>query len=102
MCSLLAYCPSVLSPFIGSNPAWAKDLIDNLPTQQPKPSELLKLFQEHLDSGDIKINHLLGRVACPECNASVKEFEERVVGEDAHTIVVFTCPECGWSEHVEV
>ncbi len=68
-------------------PKWAKDLIQNLPANPPKPSELLRLFQEHLDSRDVEINYRLGRVACPECGASAKDFEEKVFGDDAHTIV---------------
>lgn len=83
-------------------PTWAKELVSNLPAQQPKPSELLRLFQEHLDSGDVEINYPLGRVACPGCNSPAKDFEEKVFGDDAHTIVVFKCPKCGWTDDAEV
>lgn len=82
-------------------PAWAKLLVDNLPAQQPKLSELLRLFQKHLDSGEAIIN-LSGQVVCPECGESAKNFEEKSFGDENHTIISYTCPNCKWSENVEV
>ena len=82
-------------------PEWAKGFVENLPTQQPTEDELLQLFQEHLDSGEIEVNPLLNRVACPKCGESAKNFKEEVYGDDSVTIVVFTCPICGWSEDAQ-
>jgi hypothetical protein len=83
-------------------PVWAKPLIANLPKDQPKLSELLRLFQKHLDSGEVIINPILGRVACPKCGESAKNFEENSVGDEYHTIVSYTCPTCGWYYDTEV
>lgn len=82
-------------------PEWAKEIVKHLPAQQPTEGELLQLFQEHLDSGVIEINPLLGRVACPNCGESIKNLKEDVFGDDSVTIVVYTCPSCGWSEDVQ-
>jgi len=83
-------------------PKWAEEFIRKLPAIPPTPSELLRLFQEQIDLGDIDINHPLGRVACPECGESAKKFEEKAFGDDYHTIIVYRCPSCGWSDHAEV
>lgn len=83
-------------------PEWAKELIENLPADPPTLSQLLRLFQRHLDSGDVEIHPAIGRIACPECGEPSRNFENKVFGDDAHTIVVATCPNCGWSEHAEV
>ena len=82
-------------------PEWAKEIVKRLPAQPPSEDELLKLFQEHLDSGEVEVNPLLGRVACPQCGESVKNFKEDVFGDDSVTIVAVTCPSCGWSEDVQ-
>ena len=83
-------------------PDWAKELIENLPSDPPTLTELLRLFQRHLDSGDIEIHPAILRVACPECGESARNFENKVFGDDAHTIVVVSCQKCGWSEDAEV
>jgi hypothetical protein len=44
-------------------PDWAKPIIDKLPQSQPTESELLELFQEALNSGDIVPDPILGHVA---------------------------------------
>ena len=84
-----------------TTPEWAKEIVKHLPAQPPSEDELLKLFQEHLDSGEVEVNPLLGRVACPQCGESVKNFKEDVFGDDSVTIVAVTCPSCGWSEDVQ-
>lgn len=81
----------------------AADHAEKLQKRPLKPSELLKLFQECLDDGDARIHELLGLVACPECGASSKSFEEDVLGgNDYVTVVSVTCPSCGWCRTVEV
>lgn len=83
-------------------PDWAKELVENLPKEQPTEDELLQLFQEHLDSGEIEIDPLLGIVACPNCGESAKNFERKLVGDDSVSLGVITCPSCGWSEDIRV
>ena len=85
-------------------PDWAMELLSSLPEIPPTPSELLRIFQKYLDSGDATYNHLLGVVACPKCGTSAKDFEEKYLGEtDRETgVISFTCPGCGWSETAEV
>jgi len=83
-------------------PAWAKDFVSRLPVERPKLNELLKIVQEEVDSGNIEINHPLGRVSCPECGHNIKDFEVKVFGNDYVTIAEFTCPSCGWTEESEV
>ncbi len=78
-------------------PPWAKKLIQNLPDNPPKLNELLRLFQDYLDSGDIEIKFPLNLIVCPECGASAKDFEDKIHGDDFHTVIVYTCPSCGWS-----
>jgi endogenous inhibitor of DNA gyrase (YacG/DUF329 family) len=60
------------------------------------------LFQKHLDTGEVQIDPLLGRVACPECGRSAKRFEREAFGDDLATILVISCPACGWSQDVQV
>lgn len=83
-------------------PEWAKDIIENLPADPPTLSQLIRLFQKHLDSGDIKIHPVFQIVACPKCGVPASTLEEKVFGDDTHTIVVATCPSCGWSETADV
>lgn len=83
-------------------PDWAKEFVKNLPKQQPTKDELLQLLQDHLNSGEIEIDPLLARVACPNCGESAKKFKKEVFGDDLVTVVITTCPSCGWSEDVKV
>lgn len=83
-------------------PDWAKEFVQHLPKQQPTEDELLQLFQAHLDSGEIEIDPLLARVACPNCGESAKKFKREACGDDSVNIVITTCLSCGWSEDVEV
>jgi len=83
-------------------PEWAKPILRSLPQNPPSKEKLLELFQAALQRGDVAPDPVLGHVACPECHAPSSEFRHTTVGDDAHTIVVATCPRCGWSEHAEV
>jgi len=83
-------------------PNWAKEFVKNLPKQQPTKDELLQLFQDHLDSGEIEIDPLLVRVACQNCGESAKNFKRRSFEDNTVTIVNTNCPSCGWSEDVQV
>lgn len=83
-------------------PEWAKPIIDKLPPEQPSQEKLLELFQEALNNEEIIPDPILGHVACPECKTTASDFQEKSYGDDYHTIVVKTCPHCGWSEQVEV
>jgi len=83
-------------------PEWAKPIVEHLPKKIPTKDELLQLFQEHLDTGEVEVDPLLGRVSCPECGESSKNFKKTGFGDDSHYVVVISCPSCGWSESVEV
>ena len=83
-------------------PEWAKPLIEKLPDVPPSKNELLKIFQEYIETGEVEVDPLLGYVACPNCKASAKDFERECFCDDYRTIVVITCPTCGWSETCEV
>jgi len=83
-------------------PDWAKQIVEKLPQSKPTESELLELFQEALDTGDVVPDPILGYVACPNCKAPASDFEEKGFGDEYHTIVVKTCPHCGWSETAEL
>jgi predicted RNA-binding Zn-ribbon protein involved in translation (DUF1610 family) len=82
-------------------PKWAKELVEHLPKQRPTRDEVIRLFQEFLDTGQVEIDPLLSRVACPECGESAKSFERKGFGDDLVTVVQITCPACGWSEDVQ-
>jgi hypothetical protein len=85
-------------------PDWAKPIIDKLPQSQPTESELLELFQEALNSGDIVPDPIFGHVACPNCKAPASDFEKKEFYEDERcfTFVDITCPHCGWRDHTEL
>lgn len=83
-------------------PKWAKEMVKHFPEQKPSSEELLRLFQENLDSGEVKVDPLLGRVACPQCGESSKNFERTGFGDDLHSVAIISCPSCGWSESVDV
>jgi len=83
-------------------PDWAKPIIEKLPQSKPTDAELLELFQEALSTGDVLPDPILGHVACPNCKAPASDFKEEGFGDEHHTIVVKTCPHCGWSEHAEL
>ncbi len=83
-------------------PEWAKSILERLPADPPSKERLLELFQDALESGDATPDPVLGHVACPECGAPSTEFEHKTHGDDYHTIVVASCPHCGWNDHAEV
>jgi hypothetical protein len=83
-------------------PDWAKPIIEKLPQSKPTEAELLKLFQEALNTGDVVPDPIFGYVACPNCKAPASDFQEDGFGDEHHTIVVKTCPHCGWSEQAEL
>ena len=81
-------------------PDWAKLLVENLPKSKPTDTELLKIFEEALDTGSIVQDPVFGHVACPKCYAPASDFEESG-GADGVPLYI-TCPHCGWSAGVEV
>ena len=83
-------------------PDWAKPIVEKLPQSKPTDEELLQLFQEALDSRSAIPDPVLGHVACPECFSPSSDFHETSYGNDSHTVVIKTCPHCGWSDHTEV
>jgi ribosomal protein L32 len=83
-------------------PEWAIPFIKDLPKEKPSNEELLRIFQESLESGKVEVDPLLRIVACPKCGESSKNFKRTGFGDDLHSIVVVSCPNCGWSESVEV
>jgi hypothetical protein len=83
-------------------PDWAKPIIEKLPKTKPSGAELLELFQDALDSKQIIPDPILGHVACPNCKAPSSDFETKCFGDENHTIIVKSCPHCGWSDHAEV
>ena len=83
-------------------PDWAKQFVENLPQSKPSEAELLKLYQEALNTGEIVPDPILGHVACPECKNPASDFQEKIFGDEYHTIIVKSCPHCGWNDHAEV
>lgn len=83
-------------------PEWAKPFIERLPPHQLSSEELLKLFQESLNEGSITQDPIFRIVACPNCNAPLKDLDENMYGDENVTTVSKTCPQCGWSENREV
>ena len=68
---------------------------------RPSNEELLELFQEALQGGEVSVHPVLGCVACPACGASASGFrDERLPGdlETGEAALRISCPECGWSE----
>jgi hypothetical protein len=83
-------------------PDWAQPLIAKLPDSPPTKERLLELVQEYIGKGEVKVNDPTGHIACPECANSAEHFEQKVFGDEHHTIVVTSCPACGWSQTDEV
>ena len=83
-------------------PEWAKPLIKKLPEIAPSKEELLKLFQKELNNGNINLHPVFWHVACPICKLPITELKEELFGDDNHTILVLTCPNCGWSDSTEI
>lgn len=83
-------------------PDWAKPLVEKLPQSKPSEAELLKLFQEALNTGEIVPDPIFGHVACPECKNPASDFQEKILGDEYHTIIVKSCAHCGWNDHAEL
>jgi hypothetical protein len=81
---------------------WAKSFDEKWPQSKPSEVELLKLFQQALDTGEIVHDPILGYVACPECNAPASDFQGEFLGDECHEVVRKTCPHCHWSKDVEL
>jgi transcriptional regulator with XRE-family HTH domain len=65
-------------------------------------SAILRRFQQALEARTVHADPLLGHVACPDCYAPSADFAHKSFGDDASTLVVVSCPTCGWSEEVVV
>jgi predicted RNA-binding Zn-ribbon protein involved in translation (DUF1610 family) len=89
---------------INQIPKWADEFVKKLPKNQPEPRELLRLFQESLDSGEVEVNPVINRVICPECGESAKNFISSggSVEDLGVEVAAFTCPTCGWSDYKEI
>jgi hypothetical protein len=85
-----------------SVPEWAKPVLENLPASPPTPDELLRLFQEALDSGEATPDPVLGHVACPDCGTPSTQFRHTTHTDDRLTVVVAECPTCGWTDHTQI
>jgi hypothetical protein len=83
-------------------PEWAKPIVANLPSEPPSKERLLELFQTALNKGDVTPDPVFGHVACPECHSPFGDIEKKVFGDDRYTVVVATCPHCGWSADADV
>lgn len=83
-------------------PEWAKPLIEKLPDTPPTKEKLLELVQEYLNRGEVVVNEPTGHIACPECGNTAEQFQQEVFGDHRHTVVVTSCPACGWSQTDEV
>jgi hypothetical protein len=83
-------------------PEWAKPLIEKLPKAAPSLQELTALFQEEINKGTIKPHPVFQYVACPNCKASLDTLDVKAFSDDYRTVLVMTCPNCGWSESAEV
>jgi RNase P subunit RPR2 len=83
-------------------PEWAKPIIEKFPEKPPTKEELLNLFQDALDKGEVELDPVVGYVACPECQASAKDFKKTAFEDHIRTVVVVECPHCGWKKTIEV
>ncbi len=83
-------------------PEWFKPILKKLPPEKPSRNQLLKLFQDALNEGEVSLHPLLGHVACPDCKAPLEDLEEKVFGDDNVTLVSVKCPHCGWEQTEEV
>ena len=104
-----AICSLVISHYYyrrssSEAPEWARTLIERLPDKPPTEEELLRLFQESLQSGKATPDPLLGHVACPNCKAPSSGFNH-----DSHFdielnrgVVHVSCPSCGWSDVADI
>lgn len=83
-------------------PEWAKPWVEGLPQEPLSNDQLLEYFQDALNEGVVTPDPLVGHVACPECKASAKDFEQQIFGDDIYTVINVSCPHCGWNETVDV
>jgi len=83
-------------------PEWAKPFIANLPEEPPTQERLLELFQDSLDTGETEIDSDFLIVACPNCGTPSNELIKNGFGDDYHGVICISCPNCDWSDEVDV
>jgi len=65
-------------------------------------NELLKLFQDKINNGNIVPHPVFGFVSCPDCNNPIDDLTEDLVGDFDHNILILSCPNCGWTDSAVV
>ena len=78
-----------------SCPEWAEPLLAKLPEIAPTGEELIKLFQQEINSGSISTHPVFDLIACPNCYAPLHDLKQKVLGDDNHTLLDISCPQCG-------
>jgi len=85
-------------------PEWAKPIIERLPEAPPSRDQLIDLFHEALQDGELIPDPNFGYVACPRCKAPSTEFDthEQFDEEREDRYLVVRCKRCGWSDFTEL
>jgi hypothetical protein len=84
-------------------PDWAKPIVERLPQSPPTKEQLLELFQDALDKGEINPDPIFGYVACPKCKAPSSDFKHRIYSNEPRgDVAIVECPHCGWSNDTEL
>lgn len=68
----------------------------------PTPEYFRRMIQREVETGGIRPHPVFQHVQCPECEAPFEEMKEQIYGEDTCTVLVVSCPRCGWTESTEV
>ncbi len=79
----------------------AEILIEKLPDLQPSKEHLLEVVQECLQEGSTMVNKPAKYPICPDCGNPSECLRQEVVDEEGFSIIITSCPACGWIQGME-
>ncbi len=81
----------------------AKVLIKKPPPELPPSREhLLEIVQKCLKEGSAVVNKPAKYPICPDCGNPAEYLQQEVVDEEGLSIIITSCPACGWTQGMEL
>ncbi len=77
-------------------------MIEKLPDLPPSKEHLLEIVQECLKEGSAVVSKAAEYPVCPDCGNPSEYLQQEVVDDEGYSIVITSCPACGWIQGMEL
>jgi hypothetical protein len=77
-------------------------LIEKLPDLSTSKEHLLEIVQECLKNGSAVVNKPAKYPICTDCGNSSEHLQQEVIDDKEYSILITSCPACGWIQAMEV